>query len=129
MALRAMTVLAAALGIAVNASADEGKIRVGAIDAVLAIPNDIEHPPVALLIGGSGPTDHDGNGPGISPATLKKLSEQLSARKIAVLRYDKRGRADGRQNSESRKISASRIMLMTRYRWQIICAAAASSQS
>jgi uncharacterized protein len=43
------------------------------------------------LIAGSGSTDHDGNGPQIKPATLKKLSEQLAARKIATLRYDKRG--------------------------------------
>jgi hypothetical protein len=76
---------------AVNASAEETKIRVGAIDAVLTIPPDVERPPVALLIAGSGSTDHDGNGPQVNPATLKKLSEQLVARKIATLRYDKRG--------------------------------------
>jgi alpha-beta hydrolase superfamily lysophospholipase len=75
----------------VNASAEETTVRVGAIDAVLAIPPDVERPPVALLIAGSGPTDRDGNGPGITPATLKKLSQQLVARKIAALRYDKRG--------------------------------------
>jgi uncharacterized protein len=75
----------------VSASAEETRIRVGAIDAVLAAPPDVERPPVALLIAGSGSTDHDGNGPQIKPATLKKLSEQLAARKIATLRYDKRG--------------------------------------
>jgi uncharacterized protein len=74
-----------------SASAEEAKIRVGAIDAVLAVPADVEQPPVALLIAGSGSTDHDGNGPQIKPATLKKLAEQLAARKIATLRYDKRG--------------------------------------
>jgi hypothetical protein len=74
-----------------SASAEEARIRVGAIDAVLAIPPDVERPPVALLIAGSGSTDHDGNGPQVKPATLKKLSEQLAARKIATLRYDKRG--------------------------------------
>ena len=58
---------------------------------MLTIPPDVERPPVALLIAGSGSTDHDGNGPQIKPATLKKLSEQLVARKIATLRYDKRG--------------------------------------
>jgi uncharacterized protein len=78
-------------GMTVNASADESKIRIGAIDAVLTIPPDVERPPVALLIAGSGSTDHDGNGPQIKPATLKKLSEQLVAHKIATLRYDKRG--------------------------------------
>jgi pimeloyl-ACP methyl ester carboxylesterase len=72
-------------------SAEETKIRVGAIDAVLTVPSEVERPPVALLIAGSGSTDHDGNGPQIKPATLKKLAEQLAARKIATLRYDKRG--------------------------------------
>jgi pimeloyl-ACP methyl ester carboxylesterase len=78
-------------GMAVNASAEESKIRVGAIDAVLTIPLGVDRSPVALLIAGSGPTDRDGNGPGIKPATLKKLSQQLAARKIASLRFDKRG--------------------------------------
>jgi uncharacterized protein len=77
--------------IAAQASAEEKKIRVGAIDAVLTMPPDVERPPVALLIAGSGTTDHDGNGPQAKPATLKKLAEQLTARNIATLRYDKRG--------------------------------------
>jgi pimeloyl-ACP methyl ester carboxylesterase len=74
-----------------SASGEETQIRVGNIDAVLTMPLDVERPPVALLIAGSGSTDHDGNGPQAKPATLKKLSEQLVARKIATLRYDKRG--------------------------------------
>jgi alpha-beta hydrolase superfamily lysophospholipase len=74
-----------------NAKAAENKIRVGAIDAYLAIPDGVERPPVALLIAGSGSTDHDGNGPRLKPGTLRKLSEQLVARGIATLRYDKRG--------------------------------------
>jgi uncharacterized protein len=78
-------------GMSAAASAEESKIRVGAIDAVLTVPPNVERPPVALLIAGSGSTDHDGNGPDIKPATLKKLSEQLLARNIATLRYDKRG--------------------------------------
>jgi hypothetical protein len=81
MVLRAITLLVIAVSVPVNASAEETKIRVGAIDAVLTVPPDVERPPVALLIAGSGPTDRDGNGPGIRPATLKKLSEQLAARK------------------------------------------------
>jgi hypothetical protein len=78
-------------GMTATASAEETKIRVGFIDAVLTAPPDVERPPVVLLIAGSGSTDHDGNGPQVKPATLKKLSEQLVARKIATLRYDKRG--------------------------------------
>jgi len=94
MRARTIIVALAILGIfamALNASAEETKIRVGAIDAFLTVPSDAERPPVALLIAGSGTTDHDGNGPQVKPATLKKLSEQLAARKIATLRYDKRG--------------------------------------
>jgi hypothetical protein len=69
----------------------QSNVRVGALDAVLTVPAGADHPPVALIIAGSGTTDHDGNGPQVKPATLKKLSEQLVARKIATLRYDKRG--------------------------------------
>jgi hypothetical protein len=87
-ALAALAIPGIAAG---GAAAEETRIRVGALDAVLAIPPDVERPPVALLIAGSGSTDHDGNGPQIKPGTLKKLSEQLAARKIATLRYDKRG--------------------------------------
>jgi uncharacterized protein len=94
--MRARTIIGALAvlglcGVIASARAEETKIRVGAIDAVLTTPPDVERPPVALLIAGSGSTDHDGNGPQIKPATLKKLSEQLVARKIATLRYDKRG--------------------------------------
>jgi pimeloyl-ACP methyl ester carboxylesterase len=74
-----------------SAAGEETRIRVGNIDAVLTMPPGVERPPVALLIAGTGTTDHDGNGPQIKPATLKKLAEQLTARKIATLRYDKRG--------------------------------------
>jgi uncharacterized protein len=88
---RALVLLAGVGGLIVDAAAEESKIRVGAIDAFLTIPPDVERPHVALLIAGSGSTDHDGNGPQIKPATLKKLSEQLAARGIATLRYDKRG--------------------------------------
>ena len=93
--MRSTTIIAlAALGLAAiwaKASAEEAAIRVGAIDAVLTTPSAVEKPPVALLIAGSGSTDHDGNGPQVKPATLKKLAEQLAARQIATLRYDKRG--------------------------------------
>jgi alpha-beta hydrolase superfamily lysophospholipase len=74
-----------------HADAEESKIRVGAIDAYLTVPPNVEKPPVALLIAGSGSTDHDGNGPKLKPATLKKLSDALLASNIATLRYDKRG--------------------------------------
>jgi uncharacterized protein len=95
--VRAIVLLAITFIIPVNASADETNIRVGAIDAVLSAPAQIARPPVALLIAGSGPTDRDGNGPQIKPATLKKLSDALVARGIATLRYDKRGAGEWKQ--------------------------------
>jgi alpha-beta hydrolase superfamily lysophospholipase len=91
LALIGLVVMAASAAAAQDSKILETKIRVGAIDAVLTMPPDAERPPVALLIAGSGSTDHDGNGPQFKPATLKKFSEQLVARKIATLRYDKRG--------------------------------------
>src|SRR5215470_17256625 len=93
-----MRAIAAALLIfacVATASAEESQVRVGAIDATLNIPSGIEKPPVALLIAGSGSTDRDGNGPKLRPATLKKLSDELAARNIATLRYDKRGELIG----------------------------------
>src|SRR5215470_16557024 len=89
-----MRAIAAALLIfacVATAAAEESQVRVGAIDATLNIPSGIEKPPAALLIAGSGSTDRDGNGPKLKPATLKKLSDELAARNIATLRYDKRG--------------------------------------
>jgi alpha-beta hydrolase superfamily lysophospholipase len=88
---RAFAALILILGFAVTASAEESKIRIGAIDAWLSMPPEVDHPPMALLIAGSGSTDHDGNGPKAKPATLKKLSDALVAHGIATLRYDKRG--------------------------------------
>jgi uncharacterized protein len=87
----ALVAVAFVVAFAANASADESKVAVGAIDAVLTTPAGVDKPPVALLIAGSGSIDHDGNGPQMKPATLKKLSDQLVARNIATLRYDKRG--------------------------------------
>lgn len=87
----ALVAVAFVAALAANASADESKVTVGPIDAVLTTPAGVDKPPVALLIAGSGSIDHDGNGPQMKPATLKKLSDQLVARNIATLRYDKRG--------------------------------------
>ena len=55
--------VAAFCGTMTSASAEETKVRIGNIDAVLTMPADVDRPPVALLIAGSGSTDHDGNGP------------------------------------------------------------------
>ncbi|WP_407167741.1 alpha/beta hydrolase family protein [Bradyrhizobium sp. ORS 111] len=89
--MRAIVTLMLLLASLASAAADESRMRIGPIDAVLTVPPGVAKPPVALLIAGSGSTDHDGNGPQLKPATLKKLAEQLAARGIATLRYDKRG--------------------------------------
>lgn len=46
---------------------------------------------VALLISGSGPTDRDGNIPSMTNNSLKMLAEELAAKGISTVRYDKRG--------------------------------------
>ena len=48
--------------------------------------------PVALIIGGSGPVDRDGNNnAGLHSDAYKLLAEGLAQRGVATLRYDKRG--------------------------------------
>ena len=47
--------------------------------------------PAALIIPGSGPTDRDGNGPGMRNDSLKLLAEALAGEGIGTLRIDKRG--------------------------------------
>ena len=46
---------------------------------------------ILLLISGSGPTDRDGNQPQMMNNSLKYLADEMAARGIATLRYDKRG--------------------------------------
>jgi hypothetical protein len=89
--MRAIVAIVLIVASAVSAAAQDSQMRVGALDAFLTVPPNVDKPPVALLIAGSGSTDHDGNGPELKPATLKKLSDGLVARGIATLRYDKRG--------------------------------------
>lgn len=47
--------------------------------------------PGILIIAGSGPTDRDGNGPGLATDLYRKLAHGLAAAGHCVLRYDKRG--------------------------------------
>jgi len=60
------------------------------IDGTLLFPNDIDKPNLAIIIGGSGPTDRNGNQSFLNNNSLKKLAEDLSNNKIATYRYDKR---------------------------------------
>jgi len=61
-----------------------GTLRMPAPD-----PNGAEAPAV-LFIAGSGPTDRDGNQPGLQTDLLKQWAEGLQARGIASLTFDKR---------------------------------------
>ena len=63
----------------------------GQLAGTLLVPPSDRAISVVLLIAGSGPTDRDGNGPGLTPASLRQLAESLATRGIATLRFDKRG--------------------------------------
>jgi uncharacterized protein len=52
--------------------------------------------PVVLLIAGSGPTDRNGNGPGLTTNAYLQLADSLAVRGVAMVRYDKRGIAASR---------------------------------
>lgn len=60
------------------------------IDGTLLLPNTIEKPNLVIIIGGSGPTDRNGNQSFLKNNSLKKLAEGLSKNNIATYRYDKR---------------------------------------
>ncbi|MFI5001398.1 MAG: alpha/beta hydrolase family protein [Reyranellales bacterium] len=60
---------------------------------LLPMISEMQYVPGVVLIAGSGPTDRDGNNPGV-PARidlLKQIAETLAHAGIATLRYDKRG--------------------------------------
>lgn len=78
----------AMFGEAVSITVDGGEIH-----GSLVVPTDVSNPPVVLIIGGSGPTDRDGNTPllGSFNNSLKMLATVLADNGIASLRYDKRG--------------------------------------
>lgn len=60
------------------------------VEGTLLIPNDIAKPNLVIIIGGSGPTDRNGNQNFMKNNSLKKLAEDLSNKDIATFRYDKR---------------------------------------
>jgi pimeloyl-ACP methyl ester carboxylesterase len=55
--------------------------------------------PIVVFIAGSGPTDRDGNQPGLKSNILKLLGHGLAARGIAVLRYDRRGIGESKKTA------------------------------
>ncbi|MBT8268630.1 MAG: lysophospholipase [Bacteroidia bacterium] len=60
------------------------------IDGTLLTPKDSERPDLVIIIGGSGPTDRNGNQNFMQNNAIKKLAESLSSNGIASFRYDKR---------------------------------------
>jgi len=60
------------------------------VDGTLLFPNSNEKPKLAIIIGGSGPIDRNGNQNFLKNNSLKKLAERLSNQGIATFRYDKR---------------------------------------
>lgn len=64
----------------------------GVIQGTLTTPSTSgKKTPLVLLIAGSGPTDRNGNAPGLKTDTYKKIAEALALQGVATLRYDKRG--------------------------------------
>ncbi len=68
---------------------DSTAVRV--LKGTLLVPDGSKKMSVALIIAGSGPTDRNGNSPGLKSDYLKMLAEGLAIKGIASLRYDKRG--------------------------------------
>jgi len=65
--------------------------KTGTIFGTLSQPITATKAPVVLIVAGSGPTDRDGNSPGVHAGTYRLLADALAAEGIASLRYDKRG--------------------------------------
>jgi uncharacterized protein (TIGR03067 family) len=65
--------------------------KTGKLDGTLDLPDGDGPYPVVILLAGSGPTDRDGNQPGLKLDYLKQLGDALARRGIAVLRHDRRG--------------------------------------
>lgn len=73
-----------------NANYSETNLSVSKwIDGSLIVPNTGSNQ-LAIIIGGSGPTDRDGNQNFMKTNNLKKLAQQLAQNGIATFRYDKR---------------------------------------
>jgi len=63
----------------------------GKLEGTLLTDNLKKSKTVALIIAGSGPTNRDGNNPGMTNNSLKMLADELAKVGISSLRYDKRG--------------------------------------
>ena len=82
--------LAALLVLVAGGAAGAEPLALGPLHGTLLRPEGTA-PPVALIVAGSGPTDRNGNQPGLVNDHLRHLAEGLAAQGIATLRTDKRG--------------------------------------
>lgn len=87
--MRLALVLLAALVWAGQGQAEE--VRLGPLAGTLLRPVGQDQPPVVLILPGSGPTDRNGDQPGLNSGYLRQLAEGLAEAGIASLRADKRG--------------------------------------
>ncbi len=78
-------------GAASGADFSEQPAELGGLHGTLTWPAGTATVPAALILAGSGPTDRDGNAPGMMNDSLKMLARALAAHGIASLRVDKRG--------------------------------------
>lgn len=67
------------------------KTSTGELHGEIQLPEGQSPFPVVLFLAGSGPTDRDGNQPGLANDSLKLLGEALASEGFATLRVDKRG--------------------------------------
>jgi pimeloyl-ACP methyl ester carboxylesterase len=90
-ARRLAATCAALLAAAAAAAEVSIDARGGRLHGTLERPARAPPPVCALIVAGSGPTDRDGNQPGLENDSLKQLALGLAARGVCTLRYDKRG--------------------------------------
>lgn len=77
----------------INESADSIKLA-----GTLTLPKNVENPPVAVLITGSGPQNRNEELGPLNHRPFLVLSDHLTKNGIAVLRYDDRGTAESEGN-------------------------------
>lgn len=82
------------------------------IDGTLIVPETSEKLPLAIIIGGSGPTDRNGNQQMLENNSSKFLAEGLYENNIATFRYDKRIVKQMKQRSVDEKRFVLTILLL-----------------
>jgi len=88
---RILPALLAALALPLAAEEVSLSTPGGRLHATLELPATVAPWPCVLVIAGSGPTDRDGNQPGLRNDSLKQLGAALAGKGFCVLRPDKRG--------------------------------------